>query len=79
MPAEGAGGRKLTELVTYHILGNVDRNMSPAIVNSDGMTHHLREYGACATPSSNDLLVATLIHILHAFEQFRLYKGTFLQ
>jgi hypothetical protein len=53
MPAEGAGGRKLTELV-------------------------MREYGACATPGSNDFLVATLIHILHTFEQFRLYEGPFL-
>lgn len=78
MAAEGARGRKLTELVAYHVLRNVDRDMSAAIVNCDGMTHHLREYGACATPGSNDLLVAALIHVLHSFKQFRLYERAFL-
>jgi hypothetical protein len=78
MPAEGARGCKFTQLMTYHVLGNVDRDMSPAIVNCNGMTHHLWEYGACATPGSNDLLVATLIHILHTLEQLRLNEGAFL-
>jgi len=78
MPAERSRGRKLTQFVTYHVLGNVNRDMSPAIVHRDGMTHHLREDSACATPGSNYLLVPTLIHVLYAFKQFRLYEGTFL-
>ena len=78
MPTERSGGRKFTQFVTYHVFGNVDRDMSPTIVHRDGMTYHLREDSACATPGSNDLLVPALIHVLHAFEQLRFYEGTFL-
>ena len=78
MPAESARSCKLSELVTYHVLGNVDRDMSPAVVNGDGMANHLWEYGARATPGSDDLFVATLIHILHALEQLGLYEGALL-
>jgi hypothetical protein len=64
--------------MAYHVLSNVDRDMSPAIVYRDGVTDHLREDGARATPGSNYFLVPTLIHVLHPFEQLRLYEGTFL-
>jgi len=78
MPTERSGGRKFTQFVTYHVFSNVDRDMSPPIVHRDGVTDHLREDGACATPGPNDLLVPALIHVLHALEQLRLYVGAFL-
>ena len=78
MPTERPGGCKFTQFVTYHVFCDVNRDMSPTIVHRDGMTYHLWEDSACATPGPNYLLVPTLIHILHAFEQFRLYEGTFL-
>ena len=43
--SEEAGGRKLTQLVTNHILGDVDRNMTPPIVNGDSVPNHLWEHG----------------------------------
>ena len=33
MTTEGAGGSELAELVTYHVLGNIDGNKLVAIVN----------------------------------------------
>ena len=78
MPAERSGGRKFTQFVTYHVFSNVNRDMSPAIVHRDRMTYHLWEDRACATPGPNNLLVPTLIHVLDALEQLRLYEGTFL-
>ena len=77
VPTERSGGCKFTQFVTYHVFGNVDRDMSPTIVHRDGMTYHLREDSACATPGSNDLFVSALIHILHTLEQLRLYVGAF--
>ena len=39
MAAEGTGRSKLTELVTYHILGNIYRNVLSAVVNSKCVTY----------------------------------------
>ena len=43
MTLEGTGGRKLTELVSDHILGNVYRNVLLAVVNGDGVSHKILE------------------------------------
>jgi len=78
MPTKRARSRKLTEFVTHHVLGYINRNVSSTIMDGDGMAHHLREYGARATPGSDHRFVATLIHILHALEQLGLYERAFL-
>ncbi len=43
MATEGAGGCKLTQLVTDHILGDVYGNMTASVVDSDGVTNKSRE------------------------------------
>jgi len=53
---------KLTQAVTNHILCDIDRNMTTAIMNGYGVTHHLGEDHARSTPGANNFLVATIVH-----------------
>jgi predicted RNA-binding protein len=50
-----------------HILGDVDRHMAPAIMDSKCMANHLREDGARPTPRSDDRLIAALVHLFNFF------------
>ena len=43
MAPEGAGGGKLAEFVSHHILGDVNRHMFAAVVHGDGMADTIRE------------------------------------
>ena len=45
MTFEGTGKCEFAELVSYHVLGNIYRNMLSSVVNCDGVTYELREYG----------------------------------
>jgi hypothetical protein len=64
MAPEGSGGRELAQLVTHHVLADVDGDMPASIVNSDRMTDHLRENGRCPRPGlDNTLAHARTIHL----------------
>jgi hypothetical protein len=52
--AEGAGGSKLAELMTDHVLGDVDGHVLAAVMHRDGMPHEIREDGAGAGPGFQD-------------------------
>src|SRR2546430_3045380 len=43
VPPEGAGRRKLTQLVADHVLADVDRHMASAIVDRNGVADELRK------------------------------------
>src|SRR5258706_8990368 len=59
---ERAGHRELAELVTDHVLGDVDRNELASVVDGDRVTDHVRNDGRAARPGLDDLLVAFAIH-----------------
>src|SRR5688572_5577308 len=42
---ERAGQRKLAELVSDHVLGDVHRHELPAVVDGDGVANHVRRDG----------------------------------
>ena len=44
MTAELAGGCELTELVTYHVFSNINRDEFVSVVNCNGMTHEVGRY-----------------------------------
>jgi len=71
MTAEVTGGRKLTQPMPDHVLGDIDGHMSAAIVNSNGVANHLREDRARATPGSEDLLLAFGVHCFNFFQPLR--------
>jgi hypothetical protein len=54
--AEHARGREFTQTVPNHIFGHINRNVPPAIMNCDGVTHHLWEDHAVATPGAQNFL-----------------------
>ena len=54
----GSGYYELTQLVAYHILGNVYRNMSSSVMNSDRVTNHLREDSGTTGPGLNNSLLS---------------------
>jgi hypothetical protein len=62
--AKGACRGKFSELVPHHILRDVNRHMPTTIMNSNRMAYHLWEDRAGSAPSSNDVLLAALIHLL---------------
>src|SRR3712207_7992049 len=43
MAAEQARRRKLAQLMADHVLGDKHRDMAAAVMNGDGVAHHLRE------------------------------------
>ena len=43
MAPEGAGRREFTQLVSDHVLGDIHRNVTATIMNSNRMPHHLGE------------------------------------
>src|SRR5256885_2386505 len=59
---ERAGHRKLAELVTDHVLGDIDRHELAPVVDGDGVADHVRDDGGAARPGLDDLLVALAIH-----------------
>src|SRR5512142_1988523 len=54
---ECAGGRKLAELVTHHVVGYGDGNELVAIVDGDGEADHLGDHGGAAGPGLDHALV----------------------
>jgi len=65
MTTEQTGGGKLTQSMTYHVVGYVNRDMASAVMYGDGMTYHLGEDCAGAAPSANHFFVAGVIHFLN--------------
>jgi len=48
MASESSCWRKLTKLVTYHILSYVNRNKLVSVMNCDGVADKVRGNHACA-------------------------------
>ena len=47
MASESSCWCKLTELVTYHILSNINRNKLVSVMNSDGVAYEVWGDHAC--------------------------------
>src|SRR5438046_2700291 len=59
---EHAGQREFAELVTDHVLGDVDRDELLPVVYGQGVADHLRNDRGAARPGLDDLLLALAIH-----------------
>ena len=78
MTFECAGRGELSELVTYHLLSNVNRNKLVSIMNGDGVADEVRGDHAGAGPGLDHLfLLATIIHSKNSLLQGFLDIGTF--
>ena len=78
MALEGTGKSEFTKLVTYHVLGNIYRNVLSAIVNCDGVTDKLREYRRGTRPGLENLLLILFVHSYDTVEELLFNVGCFL-
>src|SRR5659263_544522 len=67
--AECPGRGELTQFVPHHALGDKDGHMLAAIVDRDGVAHHLRENCCRERPGLEHLFLARLVHLLNARQQ----------
>src|SRR5205823_13374925 len=79
VPAVGARRRELAQLVSHHVLGDVDRHVAAAVVHRDGVADHLREDGRVARPGLDHLALATGVEQLHLAEELRVDVRPLLQ
>ena len=52
-----------------HVLGDIHRHELLAVVDRDGVPHHLREDGGAARPGLDDLFVVRLVLLFDFLEQ----------
>ena len=78
MAPENPGRSKLTELMPYHVFGNVHAPEIPPVMNEKGLRHELRNDrtgagpgldGGCLTLSCQHLLVKLGVHIRPLFQR----------
>src|SRR5271167_2035399 len=79
VPLERPRGRKLTELMTHHILRNVHGNEFLAVVDCNGVTHHLREDCGAPRPRLYHFLLEPPVEQFDFFHQVVVHKRTFFQ
>lgn len=60
--AECAGQGKLTKLMAYHVLSDIDRYEFVSIVHCDGMSHEVGRNHRGACPRLDYVLLATFVH-----------------
>src|SRR5690606_35999873 len=66
---EEAGGRELAQLVTDHVLRDVDRDELVAVVHRQRMADELRRDRRGTSPRLEDALLASLVHLLDLRQQ----------
>src|SRR3712207_9567899 len=69
VPAEGAGGGELAELVPDHRLGHEDRHVLAAVVDGDRVAEHVRDDRRTARPGPDHVLGALVVLRVHLLEQ----------
>jgi hypothetical protein len=52
---------EFTKFMANHILSDVNRYVAAAVIYSDGMADHLREYRAGTRPGTDDLTALRII------------------
>jgi hypothetical protein len=79
MTTKQSGRSKLSQLVSYHILSDVNGHVTPTIVHGNGVPHHLGEDRRSSRPSLDHPLLTASIHVLNSLQQLGGYIGPLLQ
>ena len=78
MAFEGTGRREFAELVTHHVLRDIDRNKLGAVVDGDRVAYEVRGNHAGAGPGLDDFFLhRARVHSEHSFLQGFLDVRTF--
>ena len=78
MTFEGTGKCEFAKFVSYHILGNIYRNMLSSVVNCDGVTNEFREDSGGTGPGLKHLFLILFIHSTDTVEEFLFDVGCLL-
>ena len=78
MAPEGPGGCEFAQLMSNHILGDINRHVLAPVVHGDGVSDEIRENRGGAAPGLQNALFTGLVHFLNPFEQHGLYERTLL-
>ena len=76
---ELAGGGKLSELVAYHVFGNVNGDELVSVVHCYGVAYEIRADHRSTGPSLYHILLATLVHGENLLLERDSDEGTFLK
>src|SRR5215207_874415 len=79
MTAEGARRGELTQSMTDHVFGNIDRHMPASVMDSDRVSNHLRKDHTGTTPCAQHFLFAFLVHCFNSLQKLGLNKWPFFQ
>ena len=63
MTLVGTSGSKFTQLVTYHVLGDIDRNVFASVMDGECVSHEIREDGGGTAPGLEIYLFALFVHL----------------
>src|SRR5206468_9499322 len=74
VPVKGSGRRKLTELVTDHILGHQYRNELVTVINAESEADELRKNRRAARPRPDDLVASGTARFLRFLEEVTVDK-----
>ena len=69
---------KFTKFMPYHIFREKNRNMASAIMNCNGMTHHLRKNGGWAGPGFDNRFLARPIQYVNLSHKVYVYERPLL-
>jgi len=71
-------GRKFTQLVAHHVLGDVDRDKFLPVVDGQGVADELRHDGRAARPSPHYFLLVLLVHGVDLDSQVVVHERSFM-
>src|SRR5260370_10213095 len=77
MAGEGPGRRELAELVSDHLLGEVDRDELAAVVDAARQPDELRQDRRAPRPRLDHFAAHGLARLFGLLDQAALYEGTF--
>src|SRR5713101_3403131 len=72
-----ARGRKLAQLVSHHVLGDVHRNEFPAVVHGQSVADKLRQNSGAARPRPHHFLLVPVVHAGHLLHQVVIDERSF--
>ena len=79
MMGEGSGEDELAQLVSDHVLGDVDGDEGSAVVDRDRVLDEVGEDGRTSGPGLDDFLVSGLVLLLDSLEKTRIAVRTLFE
>ena len=76
MALEGTSWSELTQLVTDHGFSDKNRDVLPAIMNSDGVPDHVWSDHGTARPCLDDIFGVLLVLKINLLRQMLIHKRT---